>query len=55
MPRSVFTLLAALQRQNPRFHPVMTGPFGSLVICWQLQANVVSFLRSFPTIVADPG
>ncbi len=31
LPRSGSTLLAAILRQNPRFHAGMTGPVGSLV------------------------
>src|SRR5215475_3957017 len=31
LPRSGSTLLAAILRQNPRFHAGMTGPAGSLV------------------------
>src|SRR5262245_30441432 len=31
LPRSGSTLLAALLRQNPRFHAGMTSPVGSLV------------------------
>ena len=31
LPRSGSTLLAAILRQNPRFHAAMTGPVGSLV------------------------
>jgi sulfotransferase len=31
LPRSGSTLLAAVLRQNPRFHAAMTGPVGSLV------------------------
>ncbi|MEG4331139.1 MULTISPECIES: sulfotransferase [unclassified Microcoleus] len=31
LPRSGSTLLAALLRQNPRFHAAMTSPVGGLV------------------------
>jgi len=31
LPRSGSTLLAAILRQNPRFHPSMTSPVGGLV------------------------
>jgi sulfotransferase len=31
LPRSGSTLLAAILRQNPRFHAAMTGPVGPLV------------------------
>lgn len=32
LPRSGSTLLAAILRQNPRFHAGMTGPVGSLIM-----------------------
>ncbi len=42
LPRSGSTLLAAILRQNPRFHAGMTSPVGALVNAFLAQVSAGS-------------